>query len=91
MKHTIEELREFMAMNSTKARAISNGFYRKYKDQNFYQECIEDIEEILEKQVPKKPFVNGHSCYVCQQCNEYVEYEDVYCKCGQKLDWGEWK
>lgn len=45
----------------------------------------------LEKQIAKKPiwktgdFINRHHCPCC---NEIVWIEHPYCKCGQKLDWG---
>lgn len=55
-----------------------------------------DLEEALEKQIPKKP--NRHEediigeYYSCPNClnNELSDIYDQYCwNCGQLLDWGE--
>lgn len=45
--------------------------------------------EALEKQIPKKPEVEGKQGYMCQ-CASYVGYLHEYChECGQKIDWEE--
>ena len=58
-----------------------------------------DLEEALEKQIPKKPnmrhikIFDGYNDGWCPCCGSYVqevEYDKKYCQeCGQALDWGE--
>lgn len=64
-------------------------------------ECLfEESMKALEKQIPKKPdvegdgYADGHLVYdtwICPNCEEHyeIDYDNYdYCpKCGQKLDW----
>ena len=63
-----------------------------------YDEELEVVVEALEKQIAKKPRINGVSddaeYMKCPQCRLttvlYSNMRPDYCpKCGQKLDWGD--
>lgn len=55
--------------------------------------------EALEKQIPKKPYIEEHdygNAYVCTICETFIHYVDDdeehlrfdYCpNCGQKIEW----
>ena len=55
--------------------------------------------EALEKQIPKKPYIEEHdygNAYVCTICETFIHYVDDddehlrfdYCpSCGQKIEW----
>lgn len=54
----------------------------------------EQVQELKEKQIPKKPFINDYSLTCCPNCHgievlagcESIQLN--YCnQCGQKLDW----
>ena len=67
------------------------------------EECKSDYAEVaieaLEKQIPKKPYMesdgdaDGYPVwdYYCVTCNEYFDiYQPKHCwKCGQAIDWSE--
>lgn len=59
-----------------------------------------NIQNALEKQIPKKPIIGSWIPAKCPCCNKYIGewLEDGYvknwtnlkvCDCGQKLDWSE--
>lgn len=63
-----------------------------------FKDAYDMAIEALEKQMPKKPIINGSLACKCPTCGS-IEIEIVYengsevmCKncpdCGQKLDWG---
>ena len=64
--------------------------------------AIEMAMEALEKQIPKKPYLEGdgyadgylvYDTWICPHCEKHyeVDYDDYdYCpNCGQKIDWSE--
>ena len=53
------------------------------------EEALEAAIQALEKQIPKKPEMEGKQHYACQ-CASYVGYLHEYCHdCGQKIDWSD--
>ena len=58
-------------------------------------EALDIAKEAIEKQIPKKPYLdNDNGIYekeYCPACNRSLFPNDPYCRCGQKLDWGEEK
>jgi hypothetical protein len=61
MEHTIAELKK--SLNNVFCFMINH-----HQDIEGYSEII----EILDKATPKKPFINGPSCRVCSNCDNYV-------------------
>ena len=50
----------------------------------FMQEKINILQELVDKETPKKPL--GLS--ICPNCQNRLYIDQKYCdKCGQKLDW----
>ena len=72
-------------------------------DESDIKEAIECAVEALEKQIPKKPDLEGdgyddngeliYDTWICPCCEEHyeVDYEEYeFCpKCGQAIDWRE--
>lgn len=58
-------------------------------------EWIEKAKEALEKQIPKRPYLdNDNGIYekeYCPSCNRSLFPNDPYCRCGQAIDWSEEK
>ncbi len=64
-------------------------------------ECLEMAKKALEKQIPKKPILQGKYVFVCPFCKQDlgIEEEDISvydmptpkhcCHCGQALDWSD--
>lgn len=50
-------------------------------------------EELIEKQIPKKPYIdNDNGVYekeYCPTCYRSLFPNDSHCKCGQSIDWSE--
>ena len=87
----------------TSKKALSNikyiDLYGRYpypyylKDDLEYKESIEILEEVVERDTPKKIEYNGYEEPCCSVCGE-VQIPNVYemnndfCPyCGQRLDW----
>ncbi len=62
---------------------------------------LEMAIEALEKQIPKKPYIQQievYDCYECPNCDSFLGYvseckeeyyQNNYCpECGQSIDWG---
>ena len=70
------------------------GKYSEFKP-NYFLISADRIEELSEKQIPKKvkSIDENHSYYVCGNCDTAIYYSDMpkshkYClNCGQALDW----
>ena len=95
-------------MSMTKNEAIRELKERIVFIKNHYPECedykqaLEIAINALEKQIPKKPnlegdgYADGHLVYdtwICPCCEKYyeVDYDDYdYCpNCGQAIDWSD--
>ena len=93
-KETIKTLEDAVVSGKT-------GSLRRWAKDTIENSTI--IIEALEKQLPKKPNLEGdgyapngtfvYDTWICPSCEGYyeVDYDDyVYCpQCGQKLDWSE--
>lgn len=66
------------------------------------KECYKTIINALERQIPKKPYIEGdgyadghlvYDTWICPCCNKYyeIEYDEYdYCpNCGQRIDCSE--
>ena len=64
-------------------------------DSDKQEEYFNVIREALEKQIPKKPYLdNDNGIYEKEygpSCKRSLFPNDPYCRCGQKLDWSEEK
>ena len=70
------------------------------KPNNLETECVMVIQELIDKETPKKPvyrqFMRNTPQHEfresCPNCNNVFDYDELgkkYCgNCGQKLDWG---
>lgn len=62
-----------------------------------YTIALDEAAELLEKQVPKKPFLKtdietevGYWIWKCPNCGDEWLFRYNYCSsCGQRLDWSE--
>lgn len=59
-----------------------------------YTLAFEETIKLLEKQIPKKPFVKkyaeeyGYWIWKCPNCGDEWAFRYNYChNCGQKIDW----
>lgn len=58
-----------------------------------FEQAIDEINKLLEKQIPKKPIDDTNPCDFfndihCPVCKKHVTKNYKYCKsCGQALDW----
>lgn len=54
---------------------------------------LEVLQELVDKETPKKPIkkLYGHyKCPVCDNCWDPRDWKSKYCElCGQRLDWSE--
>jgi predicted RNA-binding Zn-ribbon protein involved in translation (DUF1610 family) len=68
----------------------------RYGEYGLSEKTVDEIFEILEKQVPKNPIYNGQyfaTNYTCPTCGRLYWEKEYICKycdsCGQRLDWEE--
>lgn len=61
-----------------------------------YTIALNEAAELLEKQVPKKPFIEkyaekwGYWIWKCPSCGDKWAFRYNYChNCGQRIDWQE--
>lgn len=69
------------------------------KDGIVHKADFDDLIDVYEKQMPKKPYIeecdygNAYFCLICETFIHYVDDEEEhlrfdYCpNCGQKIDW----
>ena len=80
--------------------ANHSDYYENVRD----EEDIDLIEEIVKKEIPKKPYfesdgyADGYPVYdtwICPRCGEHYEIEcdhyDYCPHCGQRIDWSDEK
>ena len=68
-------------------QSIKNGVEQVFKDTELLIGMT--IEEVIKKQIPKKPVVPC-SMPVCPVCDSFVVENKKYCpECGQALEWEE--
>lgn len=56
-------------------------------------EAVSDINDIIEKAIPKKPvYVSGcEDEPLCPNCRDILDGTEEHCGlCDQRLDWSEW-
>lgn len=57
--------------------------------------CLERLQELVDKETPKKPIKNLYGHYKCPVCDndfDAREWKSKYCGlCGQKLDWSDYE
>lgn len=68
----------------------------EYDDDGIMEITRECFEMLIEKQIPKKPFItkfgNGAeiiNCGKCYMCSHITRTVDYCPNCGQRIDWGE--
>lgn len=65
-------------------RSRENGkFVAEAESSEFIDLCI----NALKKQISARPLRS----YVCPCCGTELEAGEIYCVCGQKIDWDEWE
>lgn len=82
------------AWNNVKSLAETSDYYKEHDDKDIWL-----IEELVEKETPKKPiYKRDKNRYVCGKCEERFTYTRdgidqyifSYCPyCGQRADWNE--
>lgn len=78
---------------------MSNQVYFEAKREQKEQGFEEYMNELIERDTPKKPNLKSTGSYFCNKCNWRVGNKAdlwnpyTYCRnCGQKIDWiEEWK
>lgn len=96
------------ALNVVKKINLRSEYYVQFEEnniENVYEEEINILQELVDKETPKKPYYEGdgyadgvmvYDVARCPNCdNVFEEYEnngwgENYChKCGQRLDWSD--
>ena len=86
------------ALVNVSTLATHSDYYNKDRD----DQDIELIEEIVKKEIPKKPEIESEyfvgednvkitvTVFFCKNCGCRIGHRDNYCiNCGQRLDWEE--
>lgn len=71
----------------------------RYRYVTFKRSSLETLQELVDKETPKKVFKESLQDALCVKCGSYINFDMLnnkiehapkYCAyCGQKLDWSE--
>lgn len=85
---------EAIKIIKTELKYRSNGYY-DHLQSGGKGDCEEEASlnalqlaiELLEKQIPQKPYKVGVWDYECPKCHKFLHVVGYPCRCGQCIDW----